>query len=57
LIHYPDSELTTNVIVFDFTRPRLELTIYNTRDEHSKHYTTDAVLIRTDMDVSENDNN
>jgi hypothetical protein len=34
----------TSVIVFGLTRSGLEPTIYRTRGEHSKHYTTDAVL-------------
>ena len=33
----------TNFMVFDLTGSRLELMIYHTRDEHAKHYTTDAV--------------
>jgi hypothetical protein len=30
-------------IVFGLTRPRLEPTIYRTRDEHATYYTTDVV--------------
>ena len=33
----------TNFIVFGFTRPRLEPTIYRTRSEHDNQYATDAV--------------
>jgi hypothetical protein len=33
----------TNFIVFGLTRPGLEPTIYCTRGEHAKHYTTDVV--------------
>ena len=38
----------TNFIVFDLTWPGLEHTIYHTWDKHTKHYTTDAVLIIED---------
>jgi hypothetical protein len=31
------------VIVFDFTRPGLEHTIYCTRGEHANHYDTDVI--------------
>ena len=34
---------TTNFIVFDLTQLGLETTIYCTWDEHTNHYTTDAV--------------
>ena len=33
------------ILVFGLTRPRLELTIYRTRDEHANHYATGAVDI------------
>ena len=33
----------TNCIVFGLTRLGLEPTIYRTRGEHAKHYTTDAI--------------
>jgi hypothetical protein len=33
----------TNFIVFGFTRPGLEPTIYRTQGEHPNHYTSDAV--------------
>jgi hypothetical protein len=33
----------TNVIIFGLIRSGLEPTIYRTRGEHAKHYTTDAV--------------
>jgi hypothetical protein len=32
----------TNFIVFGFTQPGLELTIYRDRGEHANHYVTDA---------------
>ena len=32
-----------NFIVFGFTRPGLEPTIYRTQSEHANHYTTDAI--------------
>jgi hypothetical protein len=34
----------TNFIVFGFTRPGLEHTIYRTRGEHANHYTTDTAV-------------
>ena len=34
----------TNLIVFGFTQPGLEPTIYRTRGEHANHYATDAVI-------------
>ena len=34
----------TNLIVFGSTRSELEPKIYHTWDEHTNHYTTDAVL-------------
>ena len=34
----------TNFIVFAFTLPGLEPTIYRTRDEHANNDTTDQVL-------------
>ena len=42
-----DSEetTTTNFIIFGFTRPVLEPTIYHTLGEHTNNYTTDPVLI------------
>ena len=33
----------TNFIVFGFTQPGLEPTIYHTRGEHTYHYTTDVL--------------
>jgi hypothetical protein len=33
----------TNLIIFGFTRTRLEPTIYHTRGEHANNFTTDAV--------------
>jgi hypothetical protein len=33
----------TNLKVFGLTRPGLEHTIYRTRREHARHYTTDEV--------------
>ena len=33
----------TNFIVFGFTLPGLEPTIYRTRGEHANHYASDAV--------------
>jgi membrane-associated HD superfamily phosphohydrolase len=38
-------QVHTNCTVFGLTRPGLELTIYRTRSEQVKHYTTDTVLI------------
>jgi hypothetical protein len=38
-----EKQQNTNSIVFDFTRPWLELNIYRTRREHANHYTTNAV--------------
>ena len=38
-----EKQQNTNSIVFDFTRPWLELNIYHTRREHANHYTTNAV--------------
>ena len=35
----------TNLIVFNFTRPGLKLTIYHTRGEYANHYTTDAIQV------------
>jgi hypothetical protein len=45
----------TNFIVFGLTRPGLEPTIYCTRGEHAKHYTTDSVednSIWVDIDLT-----
>ena len=33
----------TNVIVFGLAGPGIELTIYRTGGEHTKHYATDVV--------------
>jgi hypothetical protein len=33
-----------NFKTFGLTRPGLEPTIYRTRDEHAKHYTTDVII-------------
>jgi hypothetical protein len=33
----------TNLIDFFFTRPGLEPNIYHNRNEHTNHYTTNAV--------------
>jgi len=35
----------TDLIVFSLTPSWLKPTIYHTRDEHTNHYTTDAVLL------------
>jgi hypothetical protein len=43
--------INTNFIVFGFTRPRLEPTIYFSGGEHANHYTTDAVLTFDDVDI------
>jgi hypothetical protein len=32
------------ILVFGLTRPRLEPTIYHTRDEHANHYPTDPIF-------------
>ena len=42
----------TNFIDFDFTRPRLESTIYRTGSEHANHYTTDAIHIILNRETS-----
>jgi hypothetical protein len=41
----------TNFIVFGFTWPGLEPTIYNTLDEHANHYTTNVVLLQCKENV------
>jgi hypothetical protein len=42
--HWPWSDLWVDTwIVFGLIRSELEPTIYRIRDEHAKHYTTDAV--------------
>jgi hypothetical protein len=37
-------QIMTNFIVFGFTQPRLEHTIYCNRGDHANHYVTEAVL-------------
>jgi hypothetical protein len=33
------------ILVFDLTRPGIELTIYHTRDKHANHYPTGEPMI------------
>jgi hypothetical protein len=37
--------INTNCIIFGFTRPGLEPTIYSTRGEHANHYPSGAIDI------------
>ena len=39
-------------IIFGFTRPGLEPTIYRTRGEHANHYATDAAAIKDEHKIN-----
>ena len=43
-VYLPKKQHNTNFLFFDVTRPRLEPTIYCSRNEYANHYTTDVVL-------------
>jgi hypothetical protein len=42
---FSEEATNTNFLVFGFTRPWLEPTIYRIRGEHDNHYTTDTVFM------------
>jgi len=44
----------TNFIIFGFTRPEPEPTIYHTRGVHTNHNTTDAVQLLLHMTNADN---
>jgi hypothetical protein len=41
----------TNLIVFGLTRPGLEPMIYHTRGKHAKRYNTNALVIKTFINI------
>ena len=51
MLHACGEAANTNCMVFGWTRPGLEPTIYRTRGKHANHYATDAVLWKDDLYV------
>jgi hypothetical protein len=43
--HFAEA-INTSFIVFGLTRSRLEPTMYRTRGDHAKHYTTETVEVK-----------